>query len=254
MISVRVLLASVLLVVASPGFVRAEDMDPAPTPAQTLIAKLEAAKVARDNAAWTAALAEVGGLWGACDEANKKALATAVGHALKAKDEGVQIAAIQAFVSTKDGEAAWKGGLKGALPDAKTEAAAVPELRALEALKDLHPDGAVQPLLALFEKAKDPKVSAAALGALGGYERSKQRVAILEALIKNLRLAMPSAGGGQSGKNAAPPTPRWTEMEPHVLPTLNGLTAQKVGDLAAWLLLYEENKKKPAALFLNPLD
>ena len=171
-------LASVLLLVGARDVVLAEDMAPAPTPAQALVVRLEAAKVARDNAAWAVALAEVGGLWEAADEADKKGLASAVGQGVKAKDEAVQLASIQAFAATKDGEAAWKGGLKSALPDAKTEVAAVPELRALEALRELHPDGAVQPLLALFEKAKDPKVSAAALGALGGYERSKQRVAI----------------------------------------------------------------------------
>ncbi len=250
MISARVLLASVLLLVASHGFVRAEDMDPAPTPAQALIAKLEAAKAARDNAAWTAALGEVGGLWEACDEANKKALASAVGHGLKAKDEGVQMAAIQAFVATKDGEAAWKGGLKGALPDAKAEVSTPAELRAVEALKALHPEGAVSPLLALVQKAKDVKASAAALTALSGYERSKQRVTILSELIQALRNAKPS----RSSSGVLSKSPRWDEMGPLAAPALNELTGRKEGDFDAWLQLYDENKKKPAVLFVNPLE
>jgi len=250
MISVRILLASTLLLLTSHGSLRAEDMAPAPTPAQALIVKLEAAKTARDTAAWTAALGEVGGLWAACDESDKKALAASVGHGVKAKDEGVQIAAIQAFVATKDGEAAWKGGLKGALPDAKAEAASVPELRALEALKDLHPEGAVSALLALVQKAKDVKASAAALVALGGYERSKQRVTILTELVQTLRNAMPS----RSSAGVLSKSPRWDEMGPVAAPALNELTGRKEGDFRAWLQLYDENKKKPAALFLNPLD
>jgi len=255
MTHVKLALAALLVACAAPAFAgiaRAEDMEPAPTPAQALIAKLEAAKTARDNAAWTSALGEVGGLWEAADEADTTALGSAVGQGLKAKDEGVQLAAIQSFTATKDGELAWKSGLKGALPDAKTETAAVAELRAVEALKELHPDGAVQPLLLLFEKAKDPKVPAAALTALGAYERSKQRVAILEALVKTIRNSMPSPAS--SSKPAGTPTPRWTEMEPNVIPALNALTGQKVTDLAAWIKLYDDNKKKPAALFMNPLD
>lgn len=249
MISVRVLLASALLLVTSHGLVRAEDMAPV-TPAQALIVKLEAAKTARDNAAWTAALAEVGGLWEACDEADKKALASAIGHGVKAKDESVKIAAIQAFVATKDGEAAWKGGLKGALPDAKTEVASVPELRAVEALKALHPEGAVAALLVLVQKAKDVKAAAAALMALGGYERSKQRVTILSELVQALRNAMPS----RSSAGVLSKSPRWEEMGPVATPALNELTGRKEGDFSAWLQLYDENKKKPAALFINPLD
>ena len=250
MISVRVLLAGALLLVTSHGMLRAEDMAPAPTPAQALITKLEAAKTARDNAAWTAALAEVGGLWVASDDADKKALASAVGHGVKAKDEGVKIAAIQAFVATKDGEAAWKGGLKGALPDAKTEVATPTELRAVEALKNLHPEGAVGALLVLVQKAKDVKAAAAALTALGGYERSKQRVTILSELVQALRNAMPS----RSSSGVLSKSPRWDEMGPVAVPALNELTGRKEGDFRAWLQLYDENKKKPAALFLNPLD
>jgi hypothetical protein len=224
---------------------------PAPTAAQALVTSLEAAKTAKDYSAWSGHLEKVGEVWKDASDADKKTLASAVGAALKAKDESVQLAGVKAFVATGDGEAAWKGGLKSALPDAKTEEAKLPEVRAVEACAELRPDGAVQTLLTLVGKGKDPKVAAAAVKALGGYERSKQRVTILNELIGTLRTARPGTNP-QTGQRGT--SPRWDAMEPESVPALNALTGQKVSDFDAWLQLYDENKKKPAALFMNPLE
>lgn len=232
------------------GPARAED-PPAPTAAQALRTEIEAAKAAKDDAKWADGLKRIATLYPDASEADKKLLATEAGAGLKSKSESVQLAALDALKGTKDGEAAWKAGLKGELPDVKAETAKPLELKVLEALQELHPDGAVQPLIALLQKAKDPKVAGAALQALGGYERSKQRVAILEELVKILRNAKP---GRASGGQQSAPTPRWTEMEPKATPALNALTGQSVADLDTWFQMVEENKKRPAALFKNPLD
>lgn len=228
---------------------RAEEA--APTPAHALLTELEAAKAAKDDGKWAEALKRVATVYADATEADKKALAAAAGAGLKSKADSVQLAALDALKGTKDGEAAWKAGLKAELPDPKAEAAKPFELKALEAVKELRPEGAVSVLMGLLQKAKDPKVCAAALEALGGYERSKQRVAILDELVKVIRNAKPSRA---SGGNMSAPTPRWTEMEGKVVPTLNALTGQSVADLDTWLQMYDENKKRPAALFKNPLE
>lgn len=220
-----------------------------PTPAQTLVAELDAAKAAKEDGKWIEAAKRVATLYPDANEADKKALAAATGGGLKSKSDTVQTAALDALVATKDGDAAWKAGLKSELPDEKAETAKPFSMRVLEALKDLHPDGAIAPVMNLLQKAKDPKVCAKALLALGGYERSKQRVTILEELIKTVKGAMPS----RSTTKASSPTPRWTEMEPNVIPALNALTGQTVADLGSWLKFWDDNSKKPAAIFKNPL-
>jgi hypothetical protein len=229
----------------------AAEEPPAPSAAQALVAGLEAARTAKDFSAWSGHLGKVGEVWKDANEADKKVLAGAVGQALKAKDEGVQLAAVKAFVATGDGEAAWKGGLKSAMPDVKAEAAELYEVRAVEALKELRPDAAIPTLLGLVAKGKDPKVAAAAVKALGGYERSAKRVQILTELVGTLRTARPGTNP-QTGQRGS--SPRWDAMEPEAVPALNELTGQKLGDFDAWLQLFDENKKKPAALFMSPLD
>ncbi len=229
------------------GPARAEEAPP--SPAQALCAEIETAKTAKDEAAWSAALRRIGGLYADAPEADRKALAAVAGQGLKAKSESVQGAALEALVGTKDGEAAWKAGLKGLLPDPKADEAEPFELRCLAALKDLHPEGAVAPLLGLLQKAKDPKVCAGALEALSGYERSKQRVTILDEVVKVVRTARP----GQSTTKQTSASPKWTEMEGKVVPALNALTGQSVADLATWLQMVEEHKKKLGDLFQKPL-
>jgi hypothetical protein len=226
------------------------DETAAPSAALQLVAELEAAKAAKDDGAWIAALGKVGEAYKGAADAEKKALLGAAAGGLKAKAEAVQVAALDALIASGDADAAWKAGVKGALPDAKTEEALTAELKALEAVKLLKPEGAVGALQGLVEKAKDPKVAAAAVSALGGYERSKQRVAILEHLVKALRTARP--GTNSSGQRGT--SPRWDAMAPLAVPALNELTGQKVADFDAWLTLHDENKKKLAALFTNPLD
>jgi hypothetical protein len=245
-------LAVVLAVsTAFPGAERARAGDPAPpTPAQTLVAELEAAKTAKDDLMWVETLKRVPEVYAGATDADKKVLAQTTGHGLKAKTEQVQKAALEALVGTKDGEVAWKAGLKSEMPDAKAETAKPFSVKVVEALKDLHPEAAVATLLSLFHDAKDPVVSARAAAALGGYERSKQRLKILEELIKGIRAAMP--GASRDGKAAAP-TPRWTEMGPAAGNALNELTGQTFGDVDDWLKFYDENKKKPAGMFKNEL-
>ncbi|MFM8979420.1 MAG: hypothetical protein ACKOSS_03010 [Planctomycetia bacterium] len=244
---------ALLLLALVPAAARAEEPSAA-TPAAQLSAAMDLARESRDAGAWAGHLARLGELWPEASEADRKLLATQLGHAFKAREEPVQQAALAAAVATKDGEAAWKAGLKALLPDAKDEAAGALAMRALQAVRSLAPDAAIGTLQGLLEKAKDPQVAAGAFEALGGYERSKQRVAILEGLVKVLRLQMPSSGGGQGGKNPSGPSPRWKALEPKALPALNALTGQRVGTLEAWLQLHDENKKKPAVLFTSPLD
>jgi hypothetical protein len=242
------LLASfALLWAAAPA--RAED-PPVKTPAQTLVGELEAAKAAKDGAKWMEGLKRVGTLYPDAAEADKKLLIQAAGAGLKAKDESVQGAALDALVATKDGDGAWKAGLKSELPEEKADVAKSFSIRVVNALKELHPEGAVASLLTLLQKAKDPKVSTQALQALGAYERSKQRAMILEEVIKVVRNTMPSRS---STKNASV-TPKWTEMEPHVVASLNALTGHSISDLGTWFKFYDEDgKKSPKVLFKNAL-
>ena len=246
------LMAFGLLVGGAAAQARAED-PPAVSPAKALLAEIEAAKAAKDDAKWVEGLKRVATLYSDADDADKKALAQAGGQALKAKSDEVKTAGLDALVATKDGEAAWKAGLKGELPDAKAESAKPFSIKVLEALPQLHPESAVPTLIGLLHDAKDPVVSARAATALGAYERSKQRLKILDELIKAIRHSMPS-GGGRSGKAAGAATPRWTELAPAAGGALNTLTGQEVANITDWLKLYDENKKKPALLFKNELD
>lgn len=246
----RTLLLALLLVPSVSAAPRARAEDAAPSPAAALVAQLEAAKAARDDAAWIAALGSVGETYKAAADAEKKTLMSAAAGGLKVKTEAVQVAALDALVAAGDGDAAWKAGLKAALPEVKTEEASAAELKALAAVKALKPDGAVGALQGLLEKAKDPKVAAGAVVALGAYERSKQRGAILEHLVKTLRNTKPGRNAqGQEGSS-----PKWDAIGPVAVAALNELTGQEVNDFDAWLQLYDENKKKPAALFLNALE
>lgn len=242
------LLLSALVWAGHAASVRAEDTPP--SPAQALVADLEAAKAAQDAGLWTTALGKVGGLYEAASEPEKKALATALGAALKAKAESVPPAALDAMAATGDGDAMWKAGLKHLLPDVKAEESTPNELKALGVIEQLHPDSAIAALLLLAQKGKDPKAASQAFKALGAYERSKQRVMILDEAVKVVRLTMP---GRQSNGSLAASSPRWQAMEPLAHPTLNALTGQTLSDMATWLQLFDENKKKLAALFLNPL-
>lgn len=241
------LLVSLALLVPAPA--NAED-PPAKSDALVLAAELDAAKAAKDDAKWVEAAKRVGDVYAKATDADKKVLIGAAGNGLKSKAESVQNAAIDALLATKDGDAAWKAGLKSELPDEKAETAKATQVRVLVVLKDLHPDAAIQPLLNLFAKAKDPKVNAAAMKALGGYERSSKRAMVLEELVKSIRGAMPS----RSATKASAPTPRWVEIEPHVVDTLNELTGQKISDLGTWLkFIDEDGKKNPKVLFKNDL-
>lgn len=231
----------------------AEEAGPA-TPAVQLVAVMDAAREARDATAWAGHLPRVGELWATASEPDRRLLAAQLGHAFKAREEPVQQAALGAALATRDGEAMWKAGLKSMLPEARDEQPRPLAMKALAAVGALAPEGAIGTLQGLLEKAKDPQVAAGAFEALGGYERSKQREAVLEGLIKVLRLQMPSGGGGQGGKNPSGPSPRWKALEAKALPALNALTGQRVGDLAGWMQLYDENKKRPAVLFQQPLD
>lgn len=228
---------------------RAED-PPAKTPAQTLAEELDAAKAAKDEAKWAEGLKRIAALYPNATEADKSLLMQAAGAGLKAKSDTVQIAALDAMVGSKDGDAAWKAGLRSELPDEKEETAKTFAFRAIAAVKDLHPDAAIQPLLTLLRKAKDPKVAAKSMEALGSYERSKQRAMVLEELVKVIRGAMPS----RSATKRSAATPKWTEMDPLVVPTLNALTGHTISDLGTWLkFIDEDGKKKPETLFKNKL-
>jgi hypothetical protein len=202
---------AVLLLACSLGLAnraRAEDPPP-PSPAKVLLGEIEAAKAAKDDAKWIEALKRITAVYPDVeDDAEKKALAQAAGQALKSKNDSIQNAGLEALVGTKDGEAAWKAGLKGQMPDEKAEKATAFAIKVVEALKDLHPEAAVPTLIGLLHNAKDPLVSARAATALSGYERSKQRVTILDELVKAIRSNMPGTGG----RKASAPSARWIEM------------------------------------------
>ena len=119
-----------------------------------LLKEIEAAKTAKDDAQWAVALKKIPDIFKGAAEAEKKLLAGAAGNALKSKTEAVQQAGLDALIGTEDGEIAWKsGGMKGELPDAKAETAKPFSVKVLDALKDLHPEGAVPSLIALFQDA-----------------------------------------------------------------------------------------------------
>jgi hypothetical protein len=243
-------LLPLLLVVALAGAgVRAAHAgDPAAVAA--LLKEIADAKAAKEASKWAEGLKHVPALYADAEPANQKALMAELGAGLKSKEEEVRGCALGAMIETKDGDAAWKAGLKGEMPDLKAEAVDEFSLRAVDAVHQLHPDGAVPSLLALVDKAKDPKAVAAAFKAFGGYERSRQRVVLLETAMKFVKLNTPGVTGG--GK-ASTPTPKWQAVEPEVVPTLNELTGATNSSIADWVKAHEDAKKRPDALFKNPL-
>src|SRR5262245_46428657 len=97
-VSLASLLGVLCLLAAAPRRARAEDAPPL-SPAKKLLAEIEAAKTAKDDAKWIEGLKRIPAVYpDADDDADKKALAAAAGFALKAKTDSVQNAALDALV------------------------------------------------------------------------------------------------------------------------------------------------------------
>lgn len=184
------------------------------------------------------------------DDALRGKLRGAVGKIARDKDGGdARLAAVEVLVDIEDAKAAWKE-LSKLLPKGKEDEAAPIDLAVVKAAGTLAQSKSVKALSDLAMKAKDPALASAACKALGGFSEDKRnRVKILEELIKVGQRTRP----GRSMEKATSPVAleRWARVEKGVVAGLNGLTGRGLGNFEEWEVLYKDNKKRPATLFIE---
>ncbi len=215
---------------------------------KAVLAEIQTAKAAKDDGALALAINKVAPLYkGTQDAALKGQLASELGHALKSdKLFESRKAALKALLEIEDPKVGWKS-LQAVYPEKDAEDPEKWGVEILKAVGALHPDAAINPLLETFQKAKLAELSAAAVTALGNYHGSKQRVTVLEEIVKGAKLQVPSKS---STKNASPETTaRWNVLEPAIGKALDTLTGQTVGNVTTWFTKVDEAKKNLKSLF-----
>jgi hypothetical protein len=234
-----------------PSPARADNPPPTPDVIAAInegIAELEAAVKSKDDAAATAAVKKMPGLFKDGDAALKTRIAKELGDLVKqTKLPTARLEALKALVDTGDGAIAWKG-LAGAYPADDAEDPNLFNAEIVRAVGELHPEGAIDKLLTTFQKAKQPELAAAAALALGGYRKSKRRTAILEELVKSGKNMMPSQskGGPAVSEDVRK---RWGLVGQGIGKGLDNLTGTTIGDPVEWFKKYDESKKNVKALF-----
>ncbi len=221
--------------------------DPA-APVKAVLAEISAAKAAKDDGALATAINKVAPLYkGTQDAALRGSLASELGNAVKSdKLFESRKAALKALVEIEDPKVGWKQ-IQGIYPDNDGEDPEKWGIEIVKAVGALHPDAAIKPLLETFHKAKLAELAAAAVTALGNYHASKERVSLLEEIVKIAKLQVPSKS---STKNASPETvARWSALEPAIGKALDTLTGQTVGNVTTWFTKVDEAKKNLKSLF-----
>lgn len=218
-----------------------------PSPAESLRERLEASRKDDDAAEWLVALKELPATYARAEKRERVKLMREAGHALGKGSVLVKQTALAVIVETKDGEVAWKEALRRVFPSIEAETPATWDIEVLKAIYVLRPDAAIDSLLQLMKKAKSPELAAGGLRVLGAYERSKQRVSILEDLAGIVVANAP----GRSRKGSRGSDRFWA-MATQLEATLNELTGQSL-KLKDWGPAWKEHKKHPERLFKNPL-
>ena len=239
-------LALLLLLVAPAA--RAEDEV---APAQALLDEIAALTKAEEYGSLVDVLGKVPEMYKASeDDGLRDKLCAAMGKVARDKDAGdARLAAVAAFLELEAPKDAWKE-LSKLMPKGKEDEATPLDLAVVAAAGTLGQTKSVKGLQELAMKAKDPAMAAAAAAALGGFREDKRgRAKILEELIKVGQRTRP----GRSTDKAVSPEAmaRWGAVERGVVTGLNGLTGRTLGNFEEWEALYKDNKKRPAALFLE---
>jgi hypothetical protein len=222
-----------------------EPADPAAA-CKALVGEMARAREKADDAALAAALGKAGAVYKSVkDPALQEAVRREIGASLKnAKMPLSRQAALPALVATGDSEHAWRA-LSPVFPPAETLIAEPWDVAVVDAAGTLHPEGAIQPLLLLFEKAKDPKLSAAAVNALGSYRGSRQRVRILVSVVEEGKKMVPPTGRRRPDPAV---NDRWQAVSPAIASALDRLTGQAIGDARQWFQRVDDTKD-PKSLF-----
>jgi hypothetical protein len=240
--------------VATLGLSNARAADAPPTAndaaaqVKAALAAIEAAETAKDEAALSAAIKPIAPLYKSTqDEALKGSMMSALGKVVKqAKMTTARGDALKTMIATEDGKEAWKA-IQGDYPSNDSEDATHWDLTFLGALHDLHPDGAIDKLLESFQKGKHAEFAAAAVAALGGYHKSKQREDILEKIVKTGKIIAPSRAPGKVP--TADAQGRWATISAAVGKALDELTGSKIGDTTDWFRKVDEAKKNYKQFF-----
>jgi hypothetical protein len=219
------------------------------TQAKALVAEIDAAEKAKDEQAIATATKRASPLYKATqDGAIRSSIAKALGGVVKNAKVGTfaRRAALAALVETEDGQTAWKA-LSSAFPAADSDDPEKFNADVVRSIGLLHPDGAIDPLLELFQKAKQSYLSAEAVKALGNYGKSKHRERIVLEVVKAGKNMVPSKSKTQSA--SAETTARWGEVSGAIGQALDGITGQKIGDPIEWFKRVDEAKKNLKSLF-----
>ncbi|MDF1702109.1 MAG: hypothetical protein P1V36_13215 [Planctomycetota bacterium] len=215
--------------------------------AKAFLATMAADRKAKDRSALQQHLEKLPGIHnGIEDKSTRGKLQKEAGALVKAKGlDKLAIPAVEALGNLNDSKGAYKQ-LKKHMPGPKDKTPITDVGTAvMGAVAKLAPDGAIGALLSLAEKSRDYDAAALAIGALGAYKGSKKRVDILESLIKLISRFQPPRGQ-QIGVEAAK---RWKALGQPLVMACNAITTRRETTPDAWLGLWKENKKKPAALF-----
>ena len=236
--------AAVLLLFAP--WASAEDVDAG----KAMLEKITTLRKAEDVSALSEAIGQVPGLYGGANSGLQGKFRSELGKVLKDKDLGsARAAALEAFIQLDDPKNAWKQVGKN-LPDRKLEEPAKIDIAIVHSAGVFAQSKAVKPLLELSGKAKNPKLAAAAVTALGGYGADrKNRVKILEELIDIAKRTRPGQSTEKATSDAA--YERWGALGPAITASLNQLTGQSLASFEDWEAMAKEYKRNPKDLFVS---
>lgn len=236
------------LLALTPSWSWAEDEAP---PAETLLDELTALTKEEAFDALVDVVAKVPEIYLASeDDRLRGKLRGALGKIAREKDAGdARFAAIDALQGIEDPKGAWKE-ISKLMPKGKEDEASPIDLAVVKAAGVLAQSRSVKALGELAMKAKDPALAAVAAVSLGGFREDKRnRVKILEELIKVGQRTRPGRSTEKATSTVA--LERWAAVEKGVVTGLNTLTGRSLGGFEDWEVLYKDNKKRPAALFLD---
>lgn len=236
----------------APSWAWAEDEAVAEVaPEQALLDQITALTKAEEFNALIDEIAKVPEIYVASDsDSIRGKLRAALGKIARDKDGGdARFAAIEALQELEDPKAAWKE-ISKLMPKGKEDEAAPLDLTVVKAAGVLAQSKSIKALGELAMKAKDPSLAATAAVALGGFREDKRnRVKILEELVKIGLRTRPGRSMEKATSNVA--LERWAKVEKGVVQGLNDLTGRGLGNFEDWEVLYKDNKKRPATLFLE---
>ena len=242
--------AAFALAVPAAPTARADGAPPADATAQitAAAAEVDAAVKAKDDGACVTAAKKLGGLYkSTTDAAAKATIVKGLCSIVKqAKLPSGRKTALDLLVASDDGVNVWKG-LSSLYPKDDVEDPEKFNIEILKAIGLLHPDGAIDPLLTTFQKAKASDVASAAVTALGNYHKSKLRDHILEEVCKAGKNMIPSKS--RTANPSADAQARWATISGPIGKALDTLTGTPKGDPVEWFKAVEEAKKNYAKLF-----